>query len=149
MESTEARVAWLLALEDRPFSLNTHYLADYRDKFLAYYKGAREQDRNANLMSAIRGYSPQETREGECSITKVLAGLTEMGIHGVTPGELAKLIPPDGMEPALVIMADVRAYFQGAYELFVSMFLVGSDHAGLTMFFSRIQTFCGQRAASD
>jgi hypothetical protein len=121
MESTEARVAWLLALEDRPFSLNTHYLADYRDKFMAYYKGAREQDRNANLMSAIRGYSPHEPREGQDGVTKVLAALAEMGIHGVKPGELAKLIPPDGMEPALVIMADVRAYFQGAYELCFSL----------------------------
>ena len=53
IESTEARVAWLLALEDRPFSLNIHYLADYRDKFMTYYKGTREQDRNSNLMSAI------------------------------------------------------------------------------------------------
>jgi hypothetical protein len=38
MYSTQERVAWILALEDRPFSLNTHYLADYKTKFLAYYK---------------------------------------------------------------------------------------------------------------
>jgi len=127
MYNTQERVAWVLALEDRPFSLNTHYLANYRAKFLAYYKGAREQDRNADLMSAIQGYSPPvpssifRTKPGymepsPTGIARVLAGLVEIGIHGVKPEDLAKLIPPDGMEPALVIMADVRAYFQGAYS---------------------------------
>lgn len=132
MNSTQERVTWILALEDRPFSLNTHYLADYKAKFLAYYKGAREKDRNATLMSAIQTYSPpapsgvfrgsNRTSYSEPSaptgIAKVLAGLVEIGIHGVRPEDLSKLIPPDGMEPALVIMADVRAYFQGTFQFF-------------------------------
>jgi hypothetical protein len=126
MYSTQERVTWILALEDRPFSLNTHYLADYKSKFLAYYKGAREQDRNKDLMSAIQSYSPPLAvplrRPGYADpsligIAKVLAGLVEIGIHGVKPEDLAKLIPPDGMEPAMNIMADVRAYFQGTFLL--------------------------------
>ena len=43
----------------------------------------------------------------------MLAGLVEIGFVGVKPETLTKLIEPDGMEPALAIMADVRAYFQG------------------------------------
>jgi len=146
MESTEARVAWLLALEDRPFLLNTHYLADYRDKFLAYYKGAREQDRNANLMSAIREYAPHNPM----GITKVLAGLVEVGVK---PEELAKLISPNRMEPALAIMADVRAYFQGALLLFLLFFIRLRARIRLVVYFvalcSRLQTFRGQCTARD
>jgi hypothetical protein len=110
-------------LEDRPFSLNTHYLADYKDKFLAYYRGAREKDRNVDLMRAIETYTPPvsssafnrnaPSNQAPTGIAKVLAGLVEIGIIGIRPEDLAKLIPPDGMEPALIIMADVRAYFQG------------------------------------
>lgn len=142
MNSTQERVTWILALEDRPFSLNTHYLADYKAKFLAYYKGAREKDRNATLMSAIQTYSPpapsgvfrgsNRTSYSEPSaptgIAKVLAGLVEIGIHGVRPEDLSKLIPPDGMEPALVIMADVRAYFQVAYKRFADNIPLAIDH---------------------
>jgi len=119
MEKAEERVVWLLALEDRPFSLNTHYLADYQTKFLAYYKRARQQADNVNLTSAITTYADpaparQTARGAEpTGISKVLAGLVEIGMHNVKPEDLAKLIPPDAMEPALGIMADVRAYFQG------------------------------------
>lgn len=123
MERAEERINWLVELENRPFSLNTHYLADYKDKFLAYYRGAREKDRNVDLMRAIETYTPPAnsssySRNGTqapapTGIAKVLAGLVEIGIIGIKPEDLAKLIAPDGMEPALVIMADVRAYFQG------------------------------------
>jgi hypothetical protein len=79
-------------------------------------------------MAAIQAYSQAASSGGarrksghpEPSLTgmaKVLAGLAEIGIHGVKPEDLAKLIPPDAMEPALNIMADVRAYFQGAFLL--------------------------------
>jgi len=47
------------------------------------------------------------------AITRVLSGLAEMGFQGLTASDLVKLLPPDEMEPALIIMADVRAYFQG------------------------------------
>jgi hypothetical protein len=125
MYRTQGHLAWIYTLEDRPFSLHTHYLADYKDKSLAYYKGACGQDHYTELMSAIQAYSsPSSThnrRAGKLTfqelsptaISKILGGLMEIGIHGVKPEDLAKLIPPDGMEPALVIMVDVQAYFQG------------------------------------
>ncbi|KAF9461878.1 P-loop containing nucleoside triphosphate hydrolase protein [Collybia nuda] len=133
MERTEERINWLIKLENRPFSLNTHYLTDYKDKFLSYYRGAREKDRNLDLMNAIEGYTPPTTRDRGISssptgIAKVLAGLVEIGIIGIKPEDLAKLIPPDGMEPALVIMADVRAYFQVAYKRFADNVPLAVDH---------------------
>lgn len=122
MEHAQERIDWLMKLEDRPFSLNTHYLADYKDKFLDHYRTAREKDRNPKLMAAIQQYSPapgsgsSHVPSVPTGIEKVLAGLIEMGIVGVRPEALAKLIEPDGVEPALGIMADVRAYFQGTYR---------------------------------
>ncbi len=41
LRQTEARIEWLVKLEGRPYTLNTHYLSDYTEKFLAYYKEAR------------------------------------------------------------------------------------------------------------
>ena len=157
MNNTQERIAWILALEDRPFSLGTHYLAHYRAKFLAYYKGAREQDRNRNLMSAIQSFTPpassasttrrqsfQETPP--TGIAKVLAGLVELGFHGVKPEDLAKLIPPDGMEPALEIMADVRAYFQGTFLLFQCS---KAPFESLTTLTSCLQTIHRQHSTCD
>ncbi|KAF9461844.1 P-loop containing nucleoside triphosphate hydrolase protein [Collybia nuda] len=135
MERAEERINWLIELESTPFSLNTHYLVDYKDKFLAYYRGSREKDRNVDLMKAIGAYSaptPGSNRNSQpptmSGISKVLSGLAEIGIVGVKAEELAKLIPPDGMEPALVIMADVRAYFQVAYKRFADNIPLAIDH---------------------
>ena len=48
-------------------------------------------------------------------IAKALKGLGEMGITGTKPEDILiyKILPPDAMAPAINIMADVRAYFQG------------------------------------
>ena len=49
------------------------------------------------------------------SVKNALASLAAIGLSGVKAEDLPKLLPPDQMEPALIIMADVRAYFQGAF----------------------------------
>jgi hypothetical protein len=94
---------------------------------LAYYKGTREKYERLDIMSTIQSYtsvscnagllSPIRDRTSSTSqptgIAKVMAGLAEIGMSGVKPGDLPRLFPSDSMEPALVIMAEVRAYFQG------------------------------------
>lgn len=107
-ERTLAQIEWLIHLEDRPFTLNTHYLADYKDKFLTYYRTCRYADTNTLLMDSISAPVAADSAMG-----KTLAGLAEVGLTGVQPCDLPKLLPPDAMAPALGIMADVRAYFQG------------------------------------
>ncbi|KAG6828831.1 hypothetical protein H0H87_000659 [Tephrocybe sp. NHM501043] len=138
MERAETSVDWLLKLEDQPFSLNTHYLMDYKEKFLRHYRSAREKDRNPILMTAIEEYTPTPSsavhhprgslQPSPTGIAKVLSSLVEMGIFGVKPEALAMLIEPDGMEPALIIMADVRAYFQVAYKRFTDNIPRAIDH---------------------
>jgi hypothetical protein len=129
LEQALERVEWMLRLEQSPFSLNTHYLADYRSKFIAHYKGAREMYQQDNLMRAIENHKANSSSpvpptqatgnrnslvvQQPTGIAKVLAGLSEIGIVGIKAEDLPKLLPPDPMEPALGIMADVRAYFQG------------------------------------
>ncbi|KAF8181827.1 P-loop containing nucleoside triphosphate hydrolase protein [Pholiota molesta] len=187
LKRTEERVKWILRLEDVPFSLNTHYLADYKAKFLAYYKGAREKQLQADIAKGARGTSvtasvpsassqaavqpslqtttgpfqwtstsfpsarslpknpfdflkapdttaspskpntsttgaaPMGQAQAHPALSKVLSGLAEMGMTGVKAEDLPKLLPPDRMEPALIIMADVRAYFQGDFRLLLSV----------------------------
>ena len=111
----EERVSWLLALEDRPFTMNNHYLSDYRSKFLAHYKGARESCQQPDLMRMIQAARPVALGYSPTGVAKVIACLAEIGMSGVRADDLAKLLPPDKMEPALEIMAGVRAYFQGKY----------------------------------
>ncbi|KAF8805211.1 hypothetical protein BYT27DRAFT_7258317 [Phlegmacium glaucopus] len=132
LERTEERISWLLELEDWPFSLNTHYLSDYKDKFLAYYKGSREKYEKSDTIDAIQTYNTSPSGAGSPSsrvtgIAKVLAGLAEIGMPGIKPEQLARLFPSDSMEPALSIMADVRAYFQVAYKRFVDNITLAID----------------------
>lgn len=127
LAKTEERINWLVDLEDNTFTSNTHYFADYKSKFLAFYRGIRRKSNHTGIMDAIGSYTPSSTPNTynpkhhvtyETGISKVLSGLIEIGLTGVEAGDLAKLLKTDKMEPALEIMADVRAYFQGRFHSF-------------------------------
>lgn len=49
------KISWLLELEEPAYTLNTHYLSEYRSKFLAYYKAARSYETNPSFMGTILG----------------------------------------------------------------------------------------------
>ncbi|KAH0828920.1 P-loop containing nucleoside triphosphate hydrolase protein [Lanmaoa asiatica] len=119
-DRTKERIQWLLGLEGNPTTLNTHYYADYKDKFLAHYKASRDKN---DLVVKLE----QNRRSHEGSINKVLSGLNEIGISAQVT-DLPKLLPPDPMEAALNIMASVRAYFQVAYKRFADMVPMAIDH---------------------
>ncbi|KAL0573674.1 hypothetical protein V5O48_008286, partial [Marasmius crinis-equi] len=113
-EQTKERLDWLVQLERRPSTSNTHYFANYRDKFFGFYKGLRQEDKSPGVMN-------------ECSsdpsghVKAALSSLTLIGssFQSLAASDLQKLLPSDEMEPALKIMAEVRAYFQVAYKRFV------------------------------
>ena len=71
------------------------------------------------MLSRLEKYSSRSSSKTEFgqNAAKVLAGLVELGISGVKAADLPKLLPSDPMEPALHIMATVRAYFQGTFPL--------------------------------
>ncbi|KAF9234014.1 P-loop containing nucleoside triphosphate hydrolase protein [Melanogaster broomeanus] len=128
-KQTKARIEWLLDVESTPATLNTHYYCDYKDKFLSYYKGCRD---DSDLLSKLKRY--RDPMNGavsniyQSSVSKVLSGLSELGITGVKPIDLPKLLASDPMEPALNIMAGVRAYFQVAYKRFADMVPMAIDY---------------------
>ncbi|TFK21930.1 hypothetical protein FA15DRAFT_644882 [Coprinopsis marcescibilis] len=148
-DATQSRLEWLLELEGRPFTLNTHYLADYKDKFTTFYKAAREREIRGTVSNQIEAYvvfkrqnhipakSTSSSKRVVCAetteieptgVAKVLRGLTEMGLDGVRAEDIPKMLRPDQMEPAINIMADVRAYFQVCYKRFADNVPLAIDH---------------------
>lgn len=125
------QIQWLQELEKRPRTMNDHYFSDYKDKFMALYRGERQASSHGQLVSKLKQHggtrspSPHSrltkspTPSVEDSTTKVLSGLTELGVT-VKSTELLKLLPADPLEPALHIMATVRAYFQGQHPSVIS-----------------------------
>ena len=101
----------LIKQEHNPFT-NRHYFMEYRSKFFAQYKGVRLREKSdfiRNLLNIDDGIMMQAMNEA-------MSALTRMGLDGIDTSLLSNLSPPDPMEPALGIMADVRAYFQGSYS---------------------------------
>lgn len=108
------RINWLLQLEKTPYTINDNYFSERRDKYLAKYRLERSQS-NADgrkLAQAVSYYQHSKSLEFD-KINAVLSNLTAMGITTVEAQHLVKLLPTDPMEPALQIMASVRAYFEG------------------------------------
>jgi hypothetical protein len=134
-----------LDLEAAPYyTQNTHYLQTLREKWLAYYKTVRSrpgqykarnqapelgEDACEEISEAIpefkfaspsrRSYpnysmeeSPVETPEDTA-----LKALAAAGYSNLRVSDLARLLPPDSFEEELVVMADVRAYFNNAYKV--------------------------------
>ncbi|PPQ91261.1 hypothetical protein CVT25_006378 [Psilocybe cyanescens] len=102
----EDKISWLL--EGDPFSLNTHYLTDYKEKFLAY-KGERQHYNDSGIMASLNeGNNPH--------ITEALSAPVATGLSRINPIDLQKLLPSDEIGPALNIMADVRAYLQDLFS---------------------------------
>ncbi|OBZ65814.1 Interferon-induced GTP-binding protein Mx [Grifola frondosa] len=123
-QSTLSYIGWLLNLEKRPRTLNEHYYADYREKFLAYYKGCRAQSNDAPLIGMLHS----SRVSGNDVVTRIMTGLTELGMHDVQPSDLPKLLPADPYDAAIEIMAGVRAYYQVAYKRFVDNIPMAIDH---------------------
>jgi hypothetical protein len=107
-------------IERRAFTLNSRYYSDYKNKFLSYYRACREKDGDttSELIKNLQTYRPPAasrlpSTDFQDGMARVLSGLPQVGINGVKPVDLAKLLPSDPMDQALHIMAGVRAYFQG------------------------------------
>lgn len=112
-EYAEAQTRFLLSIENnQTFTTNTHYLADYKEKFTAYYKSVRKthESENTFVEGLMKGLAVKD--DFAQSLGEVIAHLTKMGLL-VQPHELAKLIESGAEEDVVDIMAEVRAYYQG------------------------------------
>ena len=106
-EVGEQRITFLLEEEQEPFTMNEHYFMEYRSKFLGHYKGIRQKAEN-KFMDNL------QSEEKKHLVSNVTSTLAALGLSNVDPSTLPRLLPPDPMESAIEIMAEVRAYFQGS-----------------------------------
>ncbi|KAI5117952.1 hypothetical protein M0805_004717 [Coniferiporia weirii] len=125
-DATREHLNWLLNLERRPFTLDSHQLGTYKDKFLAHYKGCWQMDQNSDVMKQVQAYL--EWTGSNNPLNDVLASLGKLRITGVTAQDLPKLLPKDPFEPALDIMATARAYFQVSCKRFVDNVPLAVDY---------------------
>jgi len=104
-------IGFLLEEEKEPFTMNDHYFMDYRAKFLTYYKDARRTAKS-QFMRNLKNREDGDVME---TITEALGSLARAGLEAKAP-LLANLLT-DPKDPAIEIMADVRAYFQGSSSI--------------------------------
>ena len=103
-------------IEELPFTQNEDYFLNYKTKLLGRYRTLlRESRGQKGLVESLDGYQPDRAVNNVfwSEINVILSKLAAQGITGVQASDLAKLLPGDPMDPALEIMAEVRAYFQG------------------------------------
>ena len=113
-DDTRDKIKWLIDIEQRAFTLNAHMFSDYKDKFLSYYGAYQEKEEHGTLMQKLQQYPlPGPIPEFQDRVSKILSLLPAIGLSGTQAIDLARLLPPDPMDPALDIMASVRGYFQG------------------------------------
>ena len=94
---------------EEPTTSNEHYLADYKEKFIAQYRAARQVQiqQNTPLQDFVNGEFHNATVMREAS-----KNLRAMGLDSDYKS-LLRLIPSDSADHAIEIMAEVRAYYQG------------------------------------
>jgi hypothetical protein len=109
-DATAQRIDSLLEEEEEPFTMNQHYYMEYRQNFLAHYKEARLRAKS----QFKRTLDNTGDRNVMGAISETLSSLTRLGLEAANASALTKLLPSDPMDPAIEIMADVRAYFQGS-----------------------------------
>jgi len=110
LEAAKQKVSWLMEIESDPFTLNNHYMSDCKEKFLTYYRRIR-QDAIENGHLHRTNMSRQENQRVTADALSLLVRLG----YEVAKQDLDRLLRPDKMEPALAVMASVRAYFQGMF----------------------------------
>jgi Dynamin GTPase effector domain len=114
-DAAARRIDSLLEEEKEPFTMNDHYFMELHSKFFAYYREARLRDRS----QFIRNLENRDDGDVMAAMSETLCSLTKMGLEQADASLLANLLPPDPMDPAIEIMADVRAYFQGSLGIFL------------------------------
>jgi hypothetical protein len=105
-------INFLLEEEQEPFTMNEYCFMEYRSNFLGYYKGIHQKSRSKFIENI-----QSDDAIFKVAVNKVISGLASLDLRPVDISLLPRLLPTDAMEPAIEIMAEVRAYFQGSCRL--------------------------------
>ncbi|KAI9058580.1 hypothetical protein FKP32DRAFT_1761408 [Trametes sanguinea] len=132
-----------------PFTQNTHYFSDKRDKQLTRYKQARSKNVKADPSTPAADHYDEDDEDEEgapredfsftvprptsmlddkekASMRNALAELVKLG-YEVSEEDLGKLHKPDEYEEELEVMAEVRAYFQVSYKRIIDYIPLSID----------------------
>ncbi|EIN04160.1 hypothetical protein PUNSTDRAFT_138885 [Punctularia strigosozonata HHB-11173 SS5] len=135
----------LLKLEHSPlYTQNDYYIEDARQKWLAHFHEVRKDrhlyTRRAAPARAKPGnpYDTDDTDEDEDEVVgmryessdqSALMALAKRGYEGLKTNDLKRLHPQDDFGNELIVMADVRAYFQVAYKRVIDYVPLAIEHA--------------------
>ncbi|KAG9043508.1 hypothetical protein FS837_009468 [Tulasnella sp. UAMH 9824] len=124
---TKAKIDGLVRGECEPYTQNDEYFLAYKTRMLTRYKIIHQElQGKANLVTALQAYNPNNNSStGNTSqwnyLTNAISNLSNFGIH-IKAEDFVMLLPQHDLTPALDMMAEVRAYFQGklhvAYKRF-------------------------------
>ncbi|KAF8701083.1 hypothetical protein RHS03_06571, partial [Rhizoctonia solani] len=140
--ATVQELDFLLEMESLPFTLNSHYYLDYKEKFLKHYATFRN-NRSALGRSLRAKPSPSWEREETVAdpLEAALENLRRAGFDNLNRQDLVKLLPADfSQQAALEIMASARAYYQVAYKRFSDTVPLAIDHRYVRAFEKAIQS---------
>ena len=125
--AAKKKISWLMKIESDPFTLNNHYMWDYKEKFLTYYRRVR-QDARTKCGVFSEGNEPEYEDSFSVRLNtglvnrkksvpaEALSLLVRLGYQVKTQQDLDRLLRQDTMEPALAVMSSARAYFQGMFS---------------------------------
>ncbi|EPS96653.1 hypothetical protein FOMPIDRAFT_52737 [Fomitopsis schrenkii] len=126
-QATRERIKWLLALEERPRTVNDQCFRDYFAKFLAWYRGDRTEYNDVPFLQKLKNTHDSSSSTFDCHVRSILSSYNALGVNP-QPVDLAKVLPPDPYESAIAIMAGTRAYFQVACKRFADNVSNAIDH---------------------
>ncbi|TFY83071.1 hypothetical protein EWM64_g941 [Hericium alpestre] len=109
-DACQTIIKTMLESEHTPFTQNEHYLHTCEEKWLSI-QGCSCCCVQASIIPEAESasFSIQEQNE-------LLAHLMQFGHQVQSLADLAKLSPPDEFETEMMVMAQVRSYFQVAYK---------------------------------
>ncbi|PIL37741.1 transporter [Ganoderma sinense ZZ0214-1] len=117
---SQAAVEQVLKREELPyFTQNGHYLETTREVWLGHYREVRALRDPKYRLGAHTAYGQavHPSMGTSRAISEAIAALRAIPAYSnVSATDLAKLLPTDEFGDELVVMADVRSYFQVAYK---------------------------------
>jgi len=111
-DKTLQRLNSLLSIEGLPFTLNHAQLQEYKDEFLAHYRDIRRRSKGQDtIVQRLQQTEGVVSAQLNNELLDLVELLRQFGLP-CKPADLHRLLPEDGLAPALDIIATVRAYFE-------------------------------------